>query len=325
MIKILITGAGGMLGSKLVKYLVNAGLLHGVPISSIVRHDIVLPAPPPISAFEIETFVGTIADRAEASMLIAKKPDVIFHLAAVVSGEAEMNFDLGYSVNLDGTRNLLEAIRAVGGRYKPKVVFTSSIAVFGRPFPAEIDDDFLTAPLTSYGTQKAVGELLLADSSRRGIIDGIGLRMPTVCVRPGKPNKAASGFFSNIIREPLAGKPAILPVDDTVRHWHISPRGAVRHLIHAAEFEVAKLGNRPVLTLPGLSCTVAEQIDALRRVAGADVVKLITRERDERVAGIVSGWPESFTARRALDLGFFAEKSFEDIIRIHIEDELRGV
>jgi nucleoside-diphosphate-sugar epimerase len=257
----------------------------------------------------------------EAEKLIAAKPDVIFHLAAIVSGEAEKDFEKGYRINLDATRILFEVIRKTGS-YKPKVIFTSSIAVFGAPFPEAIGDEFFTTPLTSYGTQKAIDELLLNDYSRRGFFDGVALRMPTVCVRPGKPNLAASGFFSNIIREPLAGKEAILPVSDTVRHWHVSPRTAVGYLIQAAELRTGELDNRHTLTLPGLSCTVAEQIEALRKVAGNDVVKLIRREPDETIAKIVSGWPRNFDPKRALALGFKAESSFEDIIRVHMDDEL---
>ena len=196
---------------------------------------------------------------------------MIFHLAGVVSGEAETDFDKGYRVNLDGTRALLEAIRATGDGYKPKVVFTSSIAVFGAPFPEAIADDFHLTPLTSYGTQKAMCELLLADYTRRGILEGVGIRLPSIVVRPGKPNKAASGFFSGIIREPLDGQEAILPVADSVLHWHASPRSAVGFLIHAAGLTRAQLGNRINLTMPGVCCTVGEQIAALRRIAGDQV------------------------------------------------------
>ena len=234
---------------------------------------------------------------------------MIFHLAAVVSGEAEADFEKGYRVNLDGTRNLFEAIRRQGARrsWRPRLVFASSIAVFGTPFPDPIDDEFLTAPLTSYGTQKAMCELLLADYSRRGFFDGIGLRLPTICVRPGAPNKAASGFFSGILREPLAGMEAVLPVGEDVRHWHASPRAAVAFLIHAATMDLAPLGQRRNLTMPGLSATVGEQIEALRRAAGDAAVKRIRRVPDPVVAGIVSGWPRTFDARRALELGFKAE------------------
>ena len=205
---------------------------------------------------------------------------MIFHLAAIVSGEAELDFDKGYRINLDGTRMLFDAIRLAGGGYKPRVVFTSSIAVFGAPFPDAIGDEFFNTPLLSYGTQKAIGELLLADYSRRGFMDGVGIRLPTICIRPGLPNKAASGFFSGILREPLAGKEAILPVSEDVRHWHASPRSAVGFLIHAATMDTAAVGARRNLTMPGLSATVGEQIAALKRVAGEKVAARIRREPD---------------------------------------------
>jgi D-erythronate 2-dehydrogenase len=319
---ILVIGAGGMLGAKLLMRLAMAGTLGGKAIDRVTRYDAVIPPPPPPSRFAIDTFIGDLSAAGEVEKLIAARPDAIFHLAAIVSGEAEKDFEKGYRINLDATRILFEVIRKVGGGYKPKVIFTSSIAVFGAPFPEAIDDDFFTTPLTSYGTQKAIDELLLNDYSRRGFLDGVALRMPTVCVRPGKPNLAASGFFSNIIREPLAGKPAVLPVSDTIRHWHASPRAAVGFLIQAAAMDSAKLGERRTLTLPGLSCTVAEQIEALQKVAGNDVVKLIRVEPDETIAKIVSGWPRNFNPQRALELGFRAENSFEDIIRVHLEDEL---
>ena len=319
---ILVIGAGGMLGAKLVSRLCKDDSIARKKIARITRYDAVVPPPPPASGFPITTFVGDLSATGETEKLIATRPDVIFHLAAIVSGEAEKDFEKGYRINLDATRILFETIRKVGNGYKPKLIFTSSIAVFGAPFPDAIGDEFFTTPLTSYGTQKAIDELLLNDYSRRGFLDGIALRMPTVCVRPGKPNLAASGFFSNIIREPLAGKEAILPVSDAVRHWHVSPRTAIGYLVQAAELDTAKLDNRRTLTLPGLSCTVAEQIEALRHIAGNDAVKLIRREPDETINKIVSGWPRNFDPKRALALGFKAEKSFEDIIRVHLEDEL---
>jgi nucleoside-diphosphate-sugar epimerase len=271
----------------------------------------------------MKTRAADLADPGIAEKAVSERPDVIFHLAGVVSGEAETDFDKGYRVNLDGTRALLEAVRAVSG-YKPKVVFTSSIAVFGAPFPASIPDEFHLTPLTSYGTQKAISELLLADYTRRGFLDGVGIRLPTICVRPGKPNKAASGFFSGIIREPLAGQEALLPVAETVRHTHASPRAAIGFLIHAAGLSRDKLGPRVNLSMPGVSCTVGEQIAALRRVAGDKVAARIRSEPDALVERIVSGWAERLDARRAHALGFKAEASFDDIIRAHVEDELGG-
>jgi nucleoside-diphosphate-sugar epimerase len=223
---------------------------------------------------------------------------------------------------MDGTRNVLEAVRAAG--YVPRLVFASSIAVFGAPFPEAIGDEFLNAPLTSYGTQKAIGELLLSDYSRRGFFDGIGIRLPTICVRPGKPNKAASGFFSGIIREPLSGQEAVLPVPESVRHWFASPRAAIDFLLHAASLDTAKLGSRRNLSMPGISATVGEQIEALRKVGGDKAARLIRREPDATIMRIVEGWPQNFDARRALALGFRADSSFEEIIRIHVADELQG-
>jgi nucleoside-diphosphate-sugar epimerase len=283
-------------------------------VAALRGHDLIMQ--------DVVPFDGIVSDLAapgEAEKLIAGRPEVIYHLAAVVSGEAEADFEKGYRVNLDGTRRLFEAIRKEN--YRPRVVFTSSIAVFGAPFPEAIGDEFLCAPLTSYGTQKAMGELLLADYSRRGFMDGIGIRLPTICVRPGKPNKAASGFFSGIIREPLAGQEALLPVPETVRHWFASPRAAVGFLLHAAKIDTEQLGARRNLSMPGISVTVAEQIEALRKVAGDKVAQRIRRAPDATIQRIVEGWPRNFDARRALALGFRADASFEDIIRIHIEDE----
>jgi D-erythronate 2-dehydrogenase len=319
--KTLIIGAAGMLGRKLVDRLAASGL----PVTHLTRHDVVLSPAPPQASFPIETFIGDLSVDGEAEKLVASRPDLIFHLAAIVSGEAEANFDKGYAINLDGTRNLFEAIRKQGGGYCPRVIFTSSIAVFGSPFPEAIGDEFITAPLTSYGTQKAICELLLNDYSRRGFMDGISLRMPTVCVRPGTPNKAASGFFSNIIREPLAGQDAVLPVPTSVRHWHASPRAAVSFLLQAAEMGSARLGNRRNLTLPGLSCTVAEQLQALETVAGPAALERVKHVPDETIMRIVAGWPQNFDPARAIALGFSAEKTFEDIIRVHVADELGGV
>lgn len=322
--KVLVIGAAGMLGRKLIHGLSGSGSVAGKAINTLMRHDVVLAPPPPASAFAVTTHLGDLSVSGEAEKLVAERPDFIFHLAAVVSGEAEANFEKGYAINLDGTRNLLEAIRKIGGGYCPRVIFTSSIAVFGSPFPDAIDDEFLTAPLTSYGTQKAIGELLISDYSRRGILDGMALRMPTVCVRPGAPNKAASGFFSNIIREPLAGMDAVLPVDEDVRHWHCSPRAAVGFLMKAAEMGGGPLGPRRALTLPGLSCTVGEQLAALKAVAGARVLDHVKRVPDESIRRIVAGWPRNFDAARATALGFSAEASFADIIKVHIDDELGG-
>ena len=221
---------------------------------------------------------------------------------------------------------LLEALRAQheqsGGSYRPKVIFASSIAVFGPPFPEAINDEFLCAPQTSYGAQKACIEMLVADYARKGFIDGMSIRFPTICVRPGKPNLAASGFFSGIIREPLNGVEAILPVDPSVRHWHASPRSAAHFLVHAAGLDESALGTRRALNMPGLSCTVEEQVEALREVAGDKAVSLIKPQPDEHIKNIVAGWPRNFDPQRALSLGFSAETSFKEIIEVYIADDL---
>ena len=320
--KILILGGGGMIGRKLAGRLAHDGNLGGKAVSALTLHDVVPTEKPKGANFPVEVLSGDFAEAGAASRLLAGKPDVVFHLAAIVSGEAEQDFAKGYRINFDGTRQLWDAIRIAG--HKPRVVFASSIAVFGAPFPEAIGDEFHSTPLTSYGTQKAIGELLLSDYSRRGFFDGVGLRLPTICVRPGTPNKAASGFFSNIIREPLKGEEAILPVSEDVRHWHASPRAAVGFMLHAATIDTARIGPRRNITLPGLSVTVGEQIEALRKVAGDKVAKRIRKAPDETIKKIVAGWPRNFDARRARELGFKAESSFEEIIKIHIEDELGG-
>ncbi|MFO7307426.1 MAG: SDR family oxidoreductase [Pseudomonadota bacterium] len=320
---ILILGAAGMVGRKLTERLVRDGALGGREITRVTLHDIVEPTAPAGAPFAVKTLASDFSQPGEAEKLVAERPDVIFHLAAIVSGEAEADFEKGYRINLDGTRYLFDAVRAIEG-YVPRLVFTSSIAVFGAPFPEAIGDEFFTTPLTSYGAQKAIGELLLADYTRRGFFDGIGIRLPTICVRPGKPNKAASGFFSNIIREPLSGMEAVLPVSEDVRHWHASPRSAVGFLIHAATIDGEAVGPRRNITMPGLSVTVGEQLEALRRVAGDKAVALVRREPDPVIMKIVAGWPRNFDARRALSLGFRAETTFDEIIRVHIEDELGG-
>jgi nucleoside-diphosphate-sugar epimerase len=321
---ILILGAAGMVGRKFIARLARDGHLGGTPVAAITAQDVVPPAPPANAPFAMMAKTGDIAEPGVVAALVAARPDLIVHLAAIVSGEAEADFDKGYRINLDGTRHLFEAIRWIGDGYRPRVVFTSSIAVFGAPFPDAINDTFFTTPLTSYGTQKAIGELLLSDYSRRGIFDGIGIRLPTICVRPGAPNKAASGFFSNIMREPLAGKEAVLPVSEDVMHWHASPRAAVGFLVHAATMDLGPVGPRRNLTMPGLAVTVGEQIAALTRVAGPAVAARIRREPDPVIQGIVAGWPRRFDAARATALGFRAEATFDEILKAHIEDELGG-
>lgn len=311
-----------MIGRKLTERLAQDRVLAGKSIVALDLHDIVPPETPAMQDVAVVAHTGDLAATGAAAALVASRPDVVFHLAGVVSGEAEANFDLGYRVNLDGTRALFDALREAGQNVR--VVFTSSIAVFGAPFPDVIPDEFHPTPLTSYGTQKLIGEALLADFTRRGFFDGIGIRLPTICVRPGKPNKAASGFFSGIIREPLNGLPAVLPVPRSVVHTHASPRTAVNFLIHAAGIGGERIGPRRNLTMPGVGVTVGEQIEALRRIAGDRIVGLIREEPDPAIWSIVQNWPTRFAAKRASELGFVAETSFDEIIKAYIQDELGG-
>ena len=321
---ILVTGAAGMLGRKLTERLVRDGGLNGRQIDKLTLLDVVPPTKATSFAGKTDMVAADLSAPSKAARAIEDRPDTIFHLAGVVSGEAELDFDKGYRVNLDGTRALLEAIRASGDGYRPRFVYTSSIAVFGAPFPESIPDDFHLTPLTSYGAQKAIGEALLADYTRRGFCDGVGIRLPSIVVRPGKPNKAASGFFSGIIREPLAGVEAALPVSETVVHTHASPRAAIGFLMHAAGLARDALGARINLSMPGVCCTVAEQIASLRRIAGERVAARIRRAHDPLVARIVDGWPQRIEARRARELGFKAESSFDEIVRIHIDEDRGG-
>ncbi|WP_026379992.1 D-erythronate dehydrogenase [Afifella pfennigii] len=319
---ILITGAAGMLGRKLAERLVADGHLGGRPITKLTLQDV--EAPPVWGSEETAIFpvAGDIADHVLVEHLLAEKPDLIFHLAALASAGAEAEMDKGYRINLDGIRGLLETIRKAN--YAPRLVFASTIAVYGAPLPDPIPDEYPAAPLTSYGTAKAIAELLLCDYSRRGFLDGIALRLPTICVRPGAPNAAASGFFSAIIREPLAGKPAVLPVGEEVRTVFASPRSATGFFLHAATLDTEALGTRRALPMPGVSATVGEQLEALRQVAGDKALALIRREPDDGIAQIVAGWPRALEARRARELGFVAEASFAEIVAAHMEDEYDG-
>ncbi len=316
--RIVMTGAAGMIGRKLTTRLLDVGKIGDTRFEELHLVDIVEPEDP--GDDRVSTAAGDITVSGVADELAALDADVVFHLAGVVSGEAELDLDKGLAVNLDGTRAVLDALRRAPGC--PRVVFTSSIAVFGAPFPEVIPDEFHLTPLTSYGAEKAMGELLLADYSRRGLIDGIGIRLPTISVRPGAPNAAASGFFSGIIREPLAGLEAVLPVPRDLVHTHASPRSAINYLMHAAALDGDRVGARRNLTMPGVAVSVGEQIEALERVAGPEPVSLIREESDELVAEIVAGWPTRFDARRAADLGFESEPDYDAIIRAHIEDEL---
>ena len=318
--KTLIIGGGGMVGQKLAQSLADDPETEH---DEVTLFDMAFPT---VGAPAARRVTGNVTDTAAIQKLADERFDLIFYLVAIVSGEAEANFDLGWNVNMVAFRNFLEAMRAEHeasqGSYVPRVIFTSSIAVFGPPFPDQIPDDFPTNPLTSYGAQKAISELMLTDYIRKGYLDGLSIRLPTIVVRPGKANLAASSFFSGIIREPLNGEVAILPVEDTVRHWHASPRSAAGFLRHAATLDLDQIGPKRALSMPGVSCTVAEQIEALREVAGNDAVALIKREPDETIMRIVKGWPRNFAPEKAKALGFTAETTFAEIIQTYIDDYL---
>ncbi|MEI2384902.1 D-erythronate dehydrogenase [Breoghania sp. JC706] len=320
---VLILGAAGMIGARLAARIAENGTIGGQSVDRLTLADIIEPAAPAAgdipAALSVQTLAADISDPETAERLAGLKPDIVVHLAAIVSGEAEDDFDTGYRVNLEGTLRLLEALRDTG--HAPRLVFASSIAVFGAPFPDRIPDEHHLTPLTSYGTQKAICELLLADYSRKGFVDAVGLRLPTIVVRPGKPNRAASGFFSSIIREPLNGDVAILPVSTEVRHWMASPRAAVGFLEHAATMDTERLQGRRNITMPGISVSVQEQIDTLRDLAGQQRVKLIRHVPDERIAAIVAGWPRDFNTFRARSLGFTPDANFAEIVQTYAAEE----
>ena len=321
--KILIIGAAGMIGMRLAKSITKDAFMGR--INDITLFDVI---PPKIesnkSSYKIKT--GDISDPKIISDLISQKPDIIYNLAAIVSGEAEENFQKGWDINTKATWQLIEEIRkefvASNGSYKPKFIYTSSLAVFSGPYPDVINDDFSPNPETSYGAQKLVGEILISEYSRKGYLDGIALRLPTIVVRAGKPNKAASSFYSSIIREPLNGFEAILPVPENLCHWFASPQSAVEFLKHAAKLDFKKLGNKRSLNLPGVSCSIADQILALEGIAGTKVSKLIKRIPDKKIENIVKNWPQNFIADRAIQLGFSADKNFKEIIKLYIDEEI---
>lgn len=312
---ILILGAAGMLGRKLTQAITGGALAF----DRLTLADVVAPG----SVAGAVSLAVNLTEAGAAEQLVKDRPDLIFHLAAIVSGEAEADLAKGYATNLDASRALFDAIAAMPD-YCPRVVFASSLAVFGVPFPKVIPDDFHLTPRTSYGTQKAMTELLLSDYSRRGLLDGIALRLPTICIRPGAPNRAASGFYSSILREPLNGLPATLPVGDSLRHWFASPRAATGFFLRAATLETGLLGPSRALSMPGLSASIAEMIEALRRVAGQQAVDLIHYAPDPVIQAIVEPWAEACEAGQARALGFTAEQGFDEIIRIYLEDDRPG-
>ncbi|WP_277186441.1 D-erythronate dehydrogenase [Caballeronia sp. BR00000012568055] len=318
--KILITGGAGFLGQKLAKRLLERGQLDGKPVDELILLDVARPQDEALlSDKRVRAETGDISDRAVLERHIDTKTEAIFHLAAIVSGQAEADFDLGMKINLDASRALLEVCRAKG--HVPRVVFTSSVAVYGGVLPAVVQDDTALNPQSSYGTQKAIAELLLSDYARRGFVDGRVLRLPTISVRPGKPNAAASSFASGIIREPLNGERSTCPVDGETRVWLLSPKSAIEALIAGCEIDRAKLGLRPVINLPGLSVSVNEMVAALREVAGEEAVARIDWQRDERIEKIVGSWPGAWNTDRAQQLGLSGDQTFADVIRAYISDQ----
>lgn len=309
--RVAILGAGGFLGAMLARRLAERGRLRGAAISELVLAD--LAAPPPCEApFAVRVDSVDVTERASVEQLLAGA-DVVFHLAAVVSGQAEADFDLGMAVNLTGSLNVFEAARA--GGQAPVLVFTSSIAVFGGEVPDPIEDWTATNPQTSYGSEKAAAELILSDMSRRGFVDGRALRLPTISVRPGRPNAAASSFMSSIFREPLNGEEAVCPVSPDYEHFYMSPGVVIDNLLHGAEIEGAALGQNRALTLPGRSYRIGDMVEELRKVAGDAAVARIRWERDPAVEAIVRGWRGRFRTEKALRLGFRQDAGFEDHLR----------
>lgn len=317
--KVLIIGGGGLVGQKLGKALAARGELRGAHISELVLAD-VLDAAPIDAPFPVTTKQCDISDAASVAQIIDAETDVIFLLAAVVSAHAEEDFDFGYKINVDGTRNVLERCRHLGTQ--PVLVFTSSIAVFGGEVPQPFGDYSLPNPQISYGAQKAIGELLLNDYTRKGFVRGRGFRLPTISVRPGKPNRAASGFMSSIFREPLQGLPANCPVDKDFPHYYLSPRKCVENLIKGAELEQEALGKCPSMTMPGRVWTIGQMLDAMRAVAGPEPEKLITWEPQPEIAGILDGWRMNIQVEKAETLGLEPDASFEDNIRYFLEDDI---
>jgi nucleoside-diphosphate-sugar epimerase len=320
---VLITGGAGFLGVKLAKKLLERGTLAGPDGKQHTLSRIVLLDQVAAQGFtdpRIVSMTGDVADAASVARALTPSVQTVFHLAAVVSGEAESDFDLGMRINLDATRILLEQARRNGN--KPRFVFTSSVAVFGGDLPAKVLDTTPATPQGSYGAQKAMCELMVTDYARKGFVDGRSVRLPTVSVRPGKANKAASSFASGIIREPLNGVTSICPVPPTTCMWVLSPRSTVNNLIHAHEVDGAVFGSAGAVNLPGLSITVGEMVAAMGRVAGDAPVKLIQWEEDAAIMKLVRTWPGDFITTRAESMGFVCDTNYDDVVRAYMDDEL---
>ena len=313
---IVILGGGGVVGQKLAKNLTARGHLKGKTISKITLADIVEPP----ATLGCESIVCDITDPASVAAAIPQGTDVIYLLAAIVSAHAEAEFETGMQINLHGTMNVLERARALGT--KPTLVFSSSIAVFGGEAPNPITDHVILNPQTSYGTQKAIGEMLVQDYSRKGFIDGRAFRLPTISVRPGKPNRAASSFMSSILREPLNGQEAICPVGPDFPHFYLSPRMCAENLVRGAEVAEDKIGLNRAMIMPGKIWTIQQLIDAMTAVAGPAPAKLIRWESQPEIERIVMGWRWDIHAGKSLELGLAADESFEDNIRYYLEDDL---
>jgi len=321
--KTIVTGGGGFLGRRLARALLDRGTVkdgegRDQPITELALVDVTGPAA--ISDARVNYVSGDISDPALLKSVVDQSTGAIFHLAAIVSGMAEADFDLGMRINVDATRTLLELCRAAGNR--PRIVFTSSVAVFGGDLPSLLSDTTALNPQTSYGVEKAIGEFLVADYTRRGFVDGRSLRLPTITVRPGRPNAAASSFASGIIREPLNGEDGICPVGPDARIWVASPGTAVAALIRANELPSGTLGNRRWVNVPGISVTAGEMAASLERVAGSAVAKRIRWQRDERIERMVLGWPWAIDNSRAIELGFAVDGNFDSIVRGYMEQDL---
>jgi len=323
--KVLITGGAGFLGKRLARRLLELGSLTGADggkrqIEQLVLLDVV--EAEGFNDPRVRVVTGDIADTALLDSVIDADTVSVFHLAAIVSGQAEADFDLGMRINLDASRQLLDVCRSRG--HTPRVVFTSSVAVYGGALPETVLDTTALNPRSSYGVQKAIGELLVGDYSRRGFIDGRVLRLPTISVRPGRPNKAASSFASGIIREPLQNQEAICPVSKETRLWLLSPRQAIESLIVGHELEAKVLEAGRTVNLPGISVTVAEMVAALEKLSSRETVQLIRWQPDPVVERIVGSWPGRWDVTRATAMGFSCDKDFEAIVRAYIEDDLEA-
>lgn len=314
--RIIIVGADGMIGTKLADRLLSLASLNGREISALALADISAPDVPdsPIDIWSVGADLRSEADRKK---LLTFAPDLIFNLAAIVSGQAEANYELGMAVNVAATMDFLEDVRKLGTR--PLVVGTSSIAVYGGALPEVVPDHFHLTPQSSYGTQKAIVEMLMNDHGRRGHFDARNVRLPTITVRPGKPNKAASSFVSGIIREPLNGQEAVLPVDSKTKVWIASPKCAVDTLLHAAALESGAVAMDATISGRGISVSVDEMLDALERLAGRETRALVREQHDAGIAAIVGSWPKALECKRAKELGFPIDESVDQIIAEYMQ------